>query len=76
MFQGLPGTPHGTAINGDQHLARFCRFDHSTDMAPNTRETEISANTLLSQPYGSLIGDLPHIGAAGTRKDQNFIRFT
>lgn len=75
MFQGFLGTPHGTTINGDQHLARFCRFDHSTDMAPNTRETEIPANTLLSQPYGSLIGDLADIGATGTRKNQDFIRF-
>jgi hypothetical protein len=45
-------------------------------MAPDTCKTEISANTLLSQPYGSQIGDLADIGATGTRKDQNFIRLT
>ncbi len=76
MLQSLLRTPHGATINGDQHLARFCRFDHPTDMAPDACKAEISANTLLGQPNGSLIGDLADVGAAGTTENQNFIRFT
>jgi hypothetical protein len=76
MFKSLLGAPHGTAINGDEQLARFCRFDHPADMAPDACQTEIPANTLLSQPDGSLIGNLTHIGTASTRENQNFIRFT
>ena len=38
-------------------------------MASDTSETEIPANPLLGQPYGSLIGYLPDIGAAGTGKN-------
>ena len=45
-------------------------------MAPDTCKTKISANTLLGQLNGSLIGYLANIGAPGTRKHQNFIRFT
>jgi len=66
MFQSLLRAPDGTTINGDQHFACLGRFDHPTDMAPNTCKTKVPASTLLSQPYGSLISDLPHIRAAGT----------
>jgi hypothetical protein len=76
MFQGLLGTPHGAAINGDQHFARFSRFDHPADMAPNPCKAEVPANTLLGEPDGSLICDLPHVRTPGTREDQNVIGFT
>jgi hypothetical protein len=76
MFQRFLGASHRATINGNKHLTRLGRFDHSTNMAPDTCKTKISANTLLGQPNGSLIGYLANIGAPGTRKHQNFIRFT
>ena len=76
MRQRLLGTSHRTTVDGDKHLARLGRFDHSTDVAADTGQTEVSANATLRKFDGRLVGDLPHIGAAGTRENQYLIGLT
>jgi len=75
VFQRFLSTCHGATIDGDKHLARLGGLDHSTHMTAYAGQTEIPAHATLRKLDGRLVGDLPDVGASGTRKNEDLIRF-
>jgi hypothetical protein len=75
VFQCFPGTGHGAAIDGNQHLPSLGGLDHAAYMPADAGQTEIPANATLREFDGRLVRGLPNVRATGTGKNEDLIRF-
>jgi len=70
LFQSVPDTVQGAAVDRENSLGRRCRIHDGIHLPTYTGEAEHLRDTVSRHLPGYMIRDLSDVGRTGTRKGQ------